>query len=568
MTDARERQRLDALCGGAIRALSGDPSLHLRGGRLHRGARALPTFAPHLAPSAAEDDLASFRGAADGLALRLLHSDLALHRRLAPEEPHARMLFGMLEQFRVESLARADQPGVVRNLRRRHEQWSLAFHHGGGTEAAQGLLLYTAVQVCRARVSAEPVVEATEDLIEATRMALGPRLGRHLVALRRSRGEQASYAGHALAIAHEVAALLCEPQQADEDGGDGKAGRSRQRLALWLQGDDSGDEAFALAPSGQSATLDAGGGRYHAFTTAYDRELRPASVVRAAVLDGLRERLDRAIAAQGFHVARVARELRAALSRPTQDGWDGAQEQGRIDGRRLALLVASPTERRLFRVEREEPAADCVASLLVDCSGSMKRHGEAVAVLVDVLARALEMAGVPSEVLGFTTGAWNGGRALRDWRRAGRPPHPGRLNEACHLVFKEADTPWRTARRGLAALLKSDLFREGIDGEAVDWACARLAARPERRRLLIVVSDGSPMDAATQLANDEHYLGQHLRETVARHEREGAVEILGVGVGLDLGPYYRRHLAIDLAKGPDRAVLRQLVALLAGRGPR
>jgi cobaltochelatase CobT len=195
----------------------------------------------------------------------------------------------------------------------------------------------------------------------------------------------------------------------------------------------------------------------------------------------------------------------------------------------------------------------------------MKQHVESLAVLIDVFVRALEQAGVSTEVLGFTTGAWNGGRALRDWRRAGQPAQPGRLNEVCHMVFKDADTPWRSARRAVAALLKPDLFREGIDGEAVDWACSRLEGRTERRKLLIVVSDGSPMDCATNLANDEHYLGQHLRDVVARREREGTVEILGVGVGLDLGPYYRRNRAIDLAAGPGHGVLRELVALVAGR---
>jgi cobaltochelatase CobT len=568
MSLEKRQQRLEELCGAAIRALSGDAGLHLRGGRLHRGARVLPAFAPHLSPSPESDDLGSFRGAADGLALRVAHSDPALHRRLAPAAPQARMVFGLLEQFRVESLAPAGLPGVARNLRHRHEQWSLAFHRSGLTETAQGLLLYTVAQVCRARVSAEPVVAATEDLIEATRMALAPRLGLHLAALRRQRHDQAAYGAHAIAIAAAVDAMLRPSEAAGADRDGGKRPDARPAFTLWFDAAEAEGDAFAVAASGTSAVFDAAGGRYRVFTTAYDRELRPAAQLRPAVLDDLRARLDRKVAEQGFAVARLARELQAALARPAVDGWEGAQEQGRIDGRRLAQLVATPAERRLFRVEREERTADCVVSFLVDCSGSMKRHAEAVAVLVDVLARALEQAGVPTEVLGFSTGAWNGGRALRDWRRAGRPAHPGRLNEACHLVFKDADTPWRRARRAVSALLRAELFREGIDGEAVDWACARLASRSERRRLLVVVSDGSPMDAATQLANDEHYLGQHLREVVARHEREGVVEIAGVGVGLDLGPYYRRHRAIDLAAGPGRGVLREIVGLIAGRDRR
>jgi cobaltochelatase CobT len=186
-------------------------------------------------------------------------------------------------------------------------------------------------------------------------------------------------------------------------------------------------------------------------------------------------------------------------------------------------------------------------------------------VLVDLLVRALEQAGVAAEVLGFTTGAWNGGRARRDWQRAGRPAHPGRLNEACHLVFKHADTPWRRAKPGLAALLRPELFREGMDGEAVTWACGRLQARSETRKLLLAVSDGSPMDSATELANDPHYLAHHLQAVVAHHERRGEIELYGVGVGLDLSPCYTASHLLDLVDASIAQGLREIVALLRRR---
>ena len=198
----------------------------------------------------------------------------------------------------------------------------------------------------------------------------------------------------------------------------------------------------------------------------------------------------------------------------------------------------------------------------------MKQHAEPLAALVDVWVRALEMAGVSSEVLGFTTGAWNGGRAQRDWTRAGRPRHPGRLNEVSHLVFKDADTPWRRAKPNLAALLKADLFREGIDGEAVLWAIRRMEARPEERKLLLVVSDGSPMDSATNLANDLFYLDQHLRDVVQSVEARGEVEVFGVGVALDLSPYYSRSHVLDLEGSDARGCLYELLALIGGRARR
>jgi cobaltochelatase CobT len=561
---ARQQQRIEELCAASIRALSGEPDLHFRGGRLHRGRCALPLYAPHLHPSFDADDFAAFRGAADGLALRLAHSDTAVHQRLAPTDAVERVVFELLEQIRCEALAATAMPGVRRNLRHAFEAWSLAFHHAGLTDSARGILLYTVAQMSRARVTGEPVVETTEDFIESTRFALGPKLGAALTGLRRERSEQAAYAVHARFISQTVAALL---KSADDEATDDAKDTEAQAWAAFSLLVDHGDEiddGVATAVSGRSGVLEASQGGYRVFTTAHDREVNAATLVRKEPLTEYREQLDRRIAAAGINLAHLARDLKALLAVPVRDGWDGGQEEGHIDGRRLAQLIASPTERRLFRIERREPVADCIVSVLIDCSGSMKEHIESVAVFVDVLVRALEQAGVASELLGYTTNTWNGGRAQRDWVRAGRPAHPGRLNEACHLVFKGADTPWRRARPAIAALLKADLFREGIDGEAVDWAMRRLQSRSEERRLLIVISDGSPMDSATNLANDAHYLDHHLKDVVARHERAGA-EVFGVGVGLDLSPYYGRSHVLDLSKAVTMAVFRDLIGMIARR---
>lgn len=555
---AREQQRVEELCAAAIRALTGEPGLRFRGGRLHRGHARLPIGAPHLHPGAG-DDLGSFRGAADGLALRVQHSDAELHRALRPAEPVPRLVFDMLEQFRVEALAPEHLPGVVTNLRHRHVAWSLEFHHSGLTETARGLLLYTAAQVCRARVTGQPVVQETRDVIEHTRAGLATRIGGSLAGLRRHRHEQAGHADHARAIADLVGDML---GRADEDGTAVRR-RNGSRAGIPLGGDEDADDAPApTTETGPSRTRDAGAG-YRVFTTAYDREQAASSLVRPELLAQYRRQLDHSIAARGLNLARLARELRALFAEPAVNGWDGAQEEGRLDGRRLAQLVAAPAERRLFRTERVEPVTDCLMTFLVDCSGSMKQHAESVAILVDVFSRALERIGATTEVLGFTTGAWNGGRAAQAWRRAGRPPHPGRLNERRHLVFKDAETSWRRARPSIAALLKTDLYREGADGEAVAWACARTREQRERNRHLVVVSDGSPMDSATNLTNDEHYLDQHLAAVVRREERAGSMRIHGLGVGLDLSTHYSRSHALDLSGGVSNGVLAEVVGMLS-----
>ncbi|MER6671311.1 cobalt chelatase [Amycolatopsis japonica] len=556
--ETRRRNQVEELCAAAVRALSGDPALHFRARRLHRGREPLPLHAPHLRPSA-DDDLVSSRGIADGMALRLTSSDAALHRSLCPPAPAERGIFELLEQFRVESLPPTDMPGMRRNLRLRHLRWSLEFHRSGLTETARGLLLYTVAQICRSRITGEPVVEETEDLIEATRFALAPSLGHDLAGLRRHRTDQKAFAEHALAIARTTGVLLAGTEQDAENEGD----PTDPRFSLVIGSDKSHGEQIPVATAGTSRTLGESGAVYRVFTTAYDRERRASELVRPGLLAELRERLDRRVGRQGVGAGRLARDLKAVLAEPTRDGWDGGQEEGHLDGRTLAQLISSPTERRIFRTERIEPVANTLVTFLIDCSGSMTAHAEPVAALVDLFARSIELAGATCEVLGFTTGGWNGGRPRRDWLRAGRPRHPGRLNERLHLVFKTAETPWRRARPDLAALLKADLFREGIDGEAVAWACARMRARPEARRILLVLSDGSPMDSATSLANDPHYLDEHLRETVLREE--STVEIRGVGVGLDLSPFYRRSRVLDTSVTSGYAPFRDVLGLLALR---
>ena len=579
-TAARHQQHIEELCAASIPALAGEGDLHFRGRRLHRGRKRLPLFAPHLHPSLDNDDFDSFRGAADGLALRLRLSNAALYRAAVEREaldPVARTLFDMLEQFRVESQAGDEWPGVRHNLRHRFAQWLLAFHRSGLTESARGILLFTVAQVCRARVTREPLLEETEDLMETTRAGIAPAIGHALAGLRRTRGDQAAYAEHALDLARWVAEQLRAVDERDGENAaplDGEEQTIDDRFAFGMRMEredgDLGDEreGAGTVVTGRERTL-GDGLAYRVFTTAYDREVRAATQVRKEQLDEFRTQLDRRIASQGLNVAKLARELKALLAAPHNAAWVDAQEEGLIDGRRLAQLIASPAERRLFRQYTNEPRADAVVGFLIDCSGSMRVHIEGIAALVDVFARALELAGMASEVLGFTTGAWHGGRAQRDWVRAGKPPNPGRLNETLRLVVKDADTPWRRARRDIAALLDAKSFREGIDGEALAWAAERLRARAEHRRILIVVSDGCPMDGATQLANqDVHLLDRHLCQVAADIEGEGVIELCAVAPGLDLSAYYARSQVLDTGSGIGNRSGAEIVALMAGRARR
>ena len=564
LPNEKQQQQAAELCGASIRALTGLRELRHRGRSLFLGGQRVSTGAPHSVPDPLRDGFIAQRGAADGVALRLLHSDSGLHRELAPEPPIQRLIFDLLEQLRVETLVPDAHPGVRSNLLQRFRDWSLRFHDDGHADTELGLLIYTIAQIAWSRLSGNPTLAETDDLIEVTRGRIVEVIGDQLVGLRRERHDQRKYAEHALSIALVVdQSMLAEhTEEAGSKRVDNEKALSRITLALDFS-DESEDSNIATVVTGNSKVLAQQQQVYRVFNSEFDRELKAASQVRDAELREFREQLDARIFHQGINVPRLARQISWLLATPRRDGWLFGEEEGLIDGRRLSQLVAAPSERRLFRKDQYRFKNDCILSFLIDCSGSMKSSIEYVAMLVDIFARALDQAEIGCEILGFTTGDWNGGRVYRKWLAQGRPEHPGRLNERCHLVFKSAQDGWRRARRDIAALLKTPSFREGLDGEAVEWASTRLLKTDAERRILMVISDGSPMDSATNLANDEFYLDNHLKHTVEKFDARRGLEIYGIGVGLSLTPYYRHCLAIDLNESLSNTVFTQILQMIA-----
>ncbi|AOB31508.1 hypothetical protein AKI39_13640 [Bordetella sp. H567] len=557
--------RLVALCSATLRALTGDGTLHYREGVLWRGDAAVDLSAPHLRPDPDLDDGPALRGMADAAAMRLIHSDSGLHQRIRPPGGVQALVFELLEQLRAESLAPAHMPGLRRNLRHRFESWSLAFMQARLADSESGLLLFAVLQLAWMRLTGWPLPEPLEGIMEMPRATLSPILGAAMRELRERRGDQAAYGEAAREVARRVAHLLDAkpaPARADASPPDARAARLAFTLVT-APADPAGKESGAAGAAAGDASAAQPYRDYRVHTRRYDVEVSAARLVRAAQLRALRDALDQRVAAAGLNRARLTRRLAAAMCAPREDGWSFEQETGRLDGRRLAQVVSSPAQRHVFRRPHMRRQADAAVTFLIDCSGSMKARIDAIAPIVDTLARALDDLAVPTEVLGYTTGAWHGGRARLDWLAQGRPACPGRLNEVCHLVFKEAGRSWRRARADIAALLKPDLFREGIDGEAVQWAAARLMQRDARRRLLVVVSDGGPMDAATVQANGADYLDSHLRHVVGRLEAAGRMAILAVGVGQDLTPYYRRGIALDVSRPVDTRLLMEVAEAMS-----
>jgi len=565
----RQQHAQDDLCAASARALSAEPNLHYRQRRLYRNTQRLPDFAPHLHPVHGQDDWRSFRAASDGAALRLRYSDSALHSGLCERHtlmPLERLILEMLEQIRVESLATdLGLPGAAHNLRHRFEVWAVALGQSDLAETVQGLTLLTVALVCRARVLGEPVPEGLMDMIESTRFALSAVIGHDLRGLRLTRLDQILYGEHALNIARSVAQFTVAGEVQPAATRINPVQHTRARLSLWIDFEGGEDKDAAAASPGQGQNPEEILKTYAVFTTAYDRTVQAADLVRQAERQTLRTVLDTRIERQGVALQPLVRQLRAMLSPPRWDDLEHGQEEGRIDGSRLSQLVANPLQRQLFVRERQRPVPDAAVTFLIDCSGSMKSQRESIAMLVDVMSRALDLAGVKNEILGFTTGAWSGGRAMRDWRRAGQPQPAGRLNERCHMVFKPAEKAWRLVRRDIAALLKPEIYRECLDGEALLWAEQRLLAQNASRRILMVISDGSPSDSATAQTNAPHYLEQHLLAVTERIQRSGQIELTGLGVGLDMSAYYRHSDMLDLSDLQGQQVFTQVLRAMRPR---
>jgi len=551
----------DALGSAMVRALTGDASLQWSAQTLYRGTNVVPLEAAHQGHVSLS--LEDQRALLDGAGLRLALSDAALHAANMPTAPVERLVFELLEQLRVESIAPASLPGLRDNLSQRFLRWSRDFVDSGLTETSLGMLLLTIALSVWSRLGSQEIPERMSDMIEATRANISSATGGAFVGMRRHQHDQREFIPHALALSRWVGRAVSFAQA--EAGNRASSLRSRNGFGLRLHFESVEIAPPPVAASGASKSWEATSQRYRVFTRAYDRQADATELVRAEQLIEFRAQMDQELGQLSLNVPRLARALHRMLALPRRDGWRFSQEQGYIDGSRLSQLISDPQERAIFKTEQSKPHVQCAVGILLDCSGSMKGHAAKLSLLVDVLGRALESAGVTTEILGFSTQSWNGGRARTDWQRAGKPQFPGRLNETLHIVLKAGTAAWRRGRRGIAALRRADLFREGADGEAVEWACQRLLSLPADRRILMVISDGCPMDSATHQSNDEHYLEQHLKQVISSHERGQDVEICALGVGLDLGCFYRHRMAIDLRDDLNDTTLLDIATLLASR---
>ena len=477
--------RMEAWGGAMLRAITGDAGLQWSGQTLYRGTTPIPQAAAHHSQVPVQQT--DQRGLLDSMGLRLQWSDQALFQSHLPQDPVERMVFELLEQLRVESLVPEAWPGARENMRQRFVNWCQAFVDSGLTESSLGILLFTVAITAWSRLTGHEIPERMADLVESTRMSMACPLGRHWDELRRFRDRQLQFVEPALAVSRWVGMAV---RAAQEDAPRGAGGpRRRSSFALPLHFESQSQDGMPVAQSGDSRAWAGTAQSYRVFTREFDREVQAGELIRALQLAQFREQMDEELARSGLQQAgRLARYLQQRLASTQRNGWNFGLEEGHLDGSRLSQLVTDPQQRAIFKDEMQRPVNETAVTILMDCSGSMKTFARPLSLLLDVLGRALEMAGASVEILGFSTQAWNGGRTRRRWQRAGQPQFPGRLNERLHIVFKDGAKPWRHARHGIAALRKPDIFREGIDGEAVEWACQRLSAKTAQRRILLVIS--------------------------------------------------------------------------------
>jgi cobaltochelatase CobT len=583
---------------GCVRALAGNPEVEVSFAPGAASASAERIQLP--APVGALDPalVPRLRGVADAMALTVRFHDDRIHRRFAPMGPEAGRAFEALESARTKALGGLALSGV-------HDNLCAALD---GTLRSQGMHAALSIDQVPLDVAlhcaaltrflasevpppARHVAEMWEKAADAETRAILDDLTHHLA-------DQTAFARAARRLLAEME-IEPEIEPSDDDGeADGEDSRGEtpdSQSGSGEEGDSSLETASASAMEAdedgvlaeddeESLNMDAEGAdeaggpseiarpdpfappgierTYVAYTTAHDEVVAAADLGDEIELSRLRQLMDRQLMPLQGVISRLANRLQRRLMARQLRSWEFDQEEGILDASRLARIVAAPTHSLSFKVERETDFRDTVVTLLIDNSGSMRGRPITVAALsADILARTLERCGVKVEILGFTTRAWKGGKSREQWEKAGKPPNPGRLNDLRHIVFKGADTPYRRAKKMLALMLREGILKENIDGEALLWAHRRLLARTERRRILMVISDGAPVDDSTLSANTGVYLERHLRDVIAWIEATSPVQLTAIGIGHDVTRYYRRAVTIVDAEELGGTMLKELTGL-------
>ncbi|MCC7283607.1 MAG: cobaltochelatase subunit CobT [Acetobacteraceae bacterium] len=598
--DATRQESFKRATTGVLRAIAGNAEVEVnfqpgpagiagKRVRLPLPTRALPA-----------GEVARLRGSADAIALRLRHHDDAVHNRRMPLSREARDAYDAVEQARVEVVGARYMTGVAANLRAKLAEECEAEGYDRMTRKDQLALPVALSLLARERMSGEAAPDAARRVLDLWRQGLGERADHALDAMALAQDDQDAFnrAARKLLAALNLAEEETEAEsENEEEGGDDgtedstpdnrdqeSEGQSSESETVSMaearpEAGESDDEEGPEAQEEESAGTDGedrpGGPQarkerpfgtdhdaYKAYARGFDEEISADELCDPDELTRLRGQLDQQLQHLQGVVSKLANRLQRRLLAQQTRSWEFDLEEGLLDVGRLSRVVTNPLHSLSFKREHDMEFRDTVVSLLIDNSGSMRGRPITVAAMsADILARTLERCGVKVEILGFTTRAWKGGQSREKWVQDGKPKNPGRLNDLRHIIYKSADAPWRRARKNLGLMLREGLLKENIDGEALMWAYRRLVGRAEHRRILMVISDGAPVDDSTLSVNPGNYLEKHLRDAIRQIEGSRAVEVIAIGIGHDVTRYYHRAVTIVDAEELGGTMMKKLSEL-------
>ncbi len=575
---------------GTMRAISQDNDLAVSFADGKAGLAGHDARLPVPPTDLAYDRVTRVRGEADGMALRLRHHDAMIHNRHQPGTPSARAAFDALETVRVESLGSQHRIGITHNLAAVRDVYCRAQGYEAVVERADDQLPDALGLLVREALTGEAPPISARTMANLWRPLIEPRLQATLDSLRSTLNDQTQFAEQVRSFLSALDFLDDEPneltttdpgedemedpadsgqsedegneqaqEQALEDGADSDLGDvDADELNMEAVDEDEVPEDASLINASHHDSQHP----YNAYTDLFDEIVRAEDLCDTEELGRLRGRLDDRLAQFASVIGPLANRLQRKLLARQQFAWRFDLEEGQLNTAVLAQLIANPTDARPFMEEIETDFRDTIVSLLIDNSGSMRGRPITVAAMsADILARTLERCGVKVEILGFTTGAWKGGKSREKWLSDNTPTAPGRLNDLRHIIYKPASVPWRRAKNNLGLMLREGILKENIDGEAVLWAHQRLLQRPEQRRVLMVISDGAPVDDSTLSANSDNYLIRHLKGVIKKIEAESPIELIAIGIGHDVTHYYQRAITIDDAEQLGGTIMDELSAL-------
>ncbi|BEV01417.1 cobaltochelatase subunit CobT [Novosphingobium olei] len=601
MRDETPLDQFRSVLAGTARALADEPEIEVAwtadgasqsGGnmRVPMPGRSLPA-----------EQVAEARGFADSMALRLRLHNEAVHRAGAPAEPVARAAYDAIEQVRYEALGSEGYAGIRGNIGAATDV-RVASDPIARAGKPEDVPLPTALALLlREKLTGEPVPEAAQLGTAMVRSWIEARAGDDFAALADSLQDQKAFQKLALDMLGHLEMTRSDEidqPEADEDEGEdeeqegeeepeggednqeqqpsevaGDTSEGDEDSETEQQLEDAEDDAEAdMADDGEEGMLPTRPNRqwtdipdtfdYKAYTEQFDEVIAATDLCDEEELTRLRAYLDAQLKGLQSIVSKLANRLQRRLMAQQNRSWDFDQEEGMLDAARLARVVISPGHSLSYKIERDVEFKDTVVTLLIDNSGSMRGRPISIAAIsADIMARTLERCGVKTEILGFTTRAWKGGQSREQWLAGGKPAQPGRLNDLRHIVYKKADEPWRRARKNLGLMMREGLLKENIDGEALLWAHNRLLARQEDRRILMVISDGAPVDDSTLSVNSAGYLELHLRRVIDWIEKQSPVQLVAIGIGHDVTRYYRRAVTIMDVEQLGGTMVEQLAGL-------